>query len=236
MVPFPSPTSTWHSKTYPSLSPTRPELSAKGKSVLITGGGSGIGAETALYFATAGASRIALLGQVAFAKFAGNGKGKIDVLVSNAASLGPMSLILDLNGDEFLEYIHQSLKGTLSVAQTFLKYASTGAVVINTSSLAAHINAMSGLAPYSIAKLGIVRFWDYLIYENPEISVFHVQPGVVDTAMGQQAGGVEALGQEDDVSLPASFNVWLASPEARFLKESAQLSIGLVGWPFENVN
>lgn len=233
MVPFPSPTSTWHSKTYPSLSPTRPELSAKGKSVLITGGGSGIGAETALYFATAGASRIALLGrreqplldaktsiekqfpavevsaipaditkknevEVAFAKFAGNGKGKIDVLVSNAASLGPMSLILDLNGDEFLEYIHQSLKGTLSVAQTFLKYASTGAVVINTSSLAAHINAMSGLAPYSIAKLGIVRFWDYLIYENPEISVFHVQPGVVDTAMGQQAGGVEALGQEDD--------------------------------------
>ena len=57
------------------------------------------------------------------------------------------------------------------------------------------------------------------------------------------------------VSLPASFNVWLASPEAQFLKgkflwtnwdvdelkakakeieESSQLSLGLVGWPFEN--
>jgi hypothetical protein len=57
----------------------------------------------------------------------------------------------------------------------------------------------------------------------------------------------------DLVSLPASFNVWLASPEARFLKgkflwanwdvdelkaqakeieASTQLSIGLVGWPF----
>lgn len=55
------------------------------------------------------------------------------------------------------------------------------------------------------------------------------------------------------VSLPGSFNLWLASPEARFLKgkflyanwdvdelkarakeleESKQLSIGLVGWPF----
>ncbi len=57
------------------------------------------------------------------------------------------------------------------------------------------------------------------------------------------------------VSLPASFNVWLASPEARFLKgkflwanwdvdelkaqakeieASTQLTIALVGWPFQN--
>lgn len=57
------------------------------------------------------------------------------------------------------------------------------------------------------------------------------------------------------VSLPASFHVWLASPEARFLKgkflwanwdvdelkarakaieSSAILSIGLNGWPFSS--
>ena len=57
------------------------------------------------------------------------------------------------------------------------------------------------------------------------------------------------------VSLPASFNVWLASPEARFLKgkflwanwdvdelkarakeieASTELTIGLIGWPFQN--
>jgi hypothetical protein len=57
------------------------------------------------------------------------------------------------------------------------------------------------------------------------------------------------------VSLPAGFNLWLASPEARFLKgkflwcnwdvdelmakakeleEGTKLNIGLVGWPFEN--
>ncbi len=58
----------------------------------------------------------------------------------------------------------------------------------------------------------------------------------------------------DLVSLPASFHVWLASPEARFLKgkflwanwdvdelkarakeieATTQLSIGLGGWPFQ---
>ena len=58
-----TPTKTYHKATYPALDPTRPELSAKGKSIVITGGGTGIGAETAKYFAKAGASLIALLGR-----------------------------------------------------------------------------------------------------------------------------------------------------------------------------
>lgn len=59
------------------------------------------------------------------------------------------------------------------------------------------------------------------------------------------------------VSLPAAFNLWLASPEARFLRgkfvwcnwdveelkaqakeieEGSKLSIGMIGWPFEYVS
>ena len=36
-------TKKWHSEPYPYISPTRPELSARGKNVIVTGGGTGIG-------------------------------------------------------------------------------------------------------------------------------------------------------------------------------------------------
>jgi NAD(P)-dependent dehydrogenase (short-subunit alcohol dehydrogenase family) len=60
---FPSPTKTWHTTSYPSISPTRPELSVTGKAILITGGGSGLGPHIARAFATAGSTSIALVGR-----------------------------------------------------------------------------------------------------------------------------------------------------------------------------
>ena len=60
---FPSLTKEWHSKSYPAIDPLRPEMSQKGKVVVITGAGGSIGAATALAFAKAGATRIAVLGR-----------------------------------------------------------------------------------------------------------------------------------------------------------------------------
>lgn len=199
--------------------------------MVVTGGGTGIGAETARYFAEAGASRIALLGRreqplldtkasiehkfadvdvfvastdvtkksevdSAFAKFVGG--GKIDVLVSNAAVIGPQDAVRDVDGDKFLEAIEQNLKGSLIVAQAFLRYTSRDAVAIDVSSSAAHLNFVPGFASYSIAKLAVFRLWDSLAFANPELSVFHIQPGIVDTAMNKEAGGIDAVGFEDD--------------------------------------
>jgi NAD(P)-dependent dehydrogenase (short-subunit alcohol dehydrogenase family) len=229
-APFPSATSKWHTETYDSISPTRPELSAKGKTVVVTGGGTGIGAETARYFAAAGASRIGILGRreqplldtkasiedefaavevfvasadvtnksevdAAFAKFVGD--GKIHVVVSNAAMIGPLEPVADVDGDKFVDAIQQNIKGSLNVAQAFLRYAATDAVAIEISSSAAHLNFGAGFPSYSTSKIAVVRLWDSLAFAYPELSIFHVQPGVVDTAMNREAGGAAALGFED---------------------------------------
>lgn len=60
---FPSLTKTWHSEAYPAIAPSRPELSAQGKIVVITGGGGSIGGAIALAFAQAGAQGIAIIGR-----------------------------------------------------------------------------------------------------------------------------------------------------------------------------
>ncbi|MCJ1485116.1 hypothetical protein MMC06_005289 [Schaereria dolodes] len=56
-------TPTWHTTTYPAISPTKPSISAANKTVFITGGSRGIGSAIAASFVIAGASNIVLLGR-----------------------------------------------------------------------------------------------------------------------------------------------------------------------------
>ncbi|EEY19310.1 conserved hypothetical protein [Verticillium alfalfae VaMs.102] len=62
-VTSPAGVETVHSNTYPTISPTRPELSQAGRTILITGGSAGIGFGTARSYAKASASRIILTGR-----------------------------------------------------------------------------------------------------------------------------------------------------------------------------
>ncbi|EOD43401.1 putative short-chain dehydrogenase reductase sdr protein [Neofusicoccum parvum UCRNP2] len=59
----PTYTKTFHRTAYPSISHTRLELSLSGKTIFITGGGSGIGTAMASTFAAAGAANILLMGR-----------------------------------------------------------------------------------------------------------------------------------------------------------------------------
>lgn len=62
-APFPSAIINWHNDTYPSIDPTSPSLSAAGKTVVITGGGTGIGRATVEAFAQAKAAAITITGR-----------------------------------------------------------------------------------------------------------------------------------------------------------------------------
>ncbi|KAI0545489.1 NAD(P)-binding protein [Xylaria curta] len=287
--PFPSPTKKWHTKAQPCGSPSRPEVSAKGKSVLVTGGGTtGIGGETARYFAAAGAARIALIGrrenplannkafieskypdvevtiistdvtkqidvEKAFSQFAQ--AGKIDVLIHSAALIGPREEVATADGVAYLDAIQANLAGAFWVSRYFVQYAAPDAVAVAINSWGAHLSLNNDFSSYCVAKMAVYRLWDTVAMANPNLSIFHTQPGVILTELNLSVGGAESFEniKTDDVSLPASFSLWLASPEARFLKgkflwcnwdidelkvrakeleAGPELSIGLVGWPW----
>ncbi|KAK3313669.1 hypothetical protein B0H66DRAFT_594521 [Apodospora peruviana] len=69
MAPIPSHTltvpfiKTLHKSPYPAISTTRPELSQAGRTVLVTGGGSGIGLAIARGFMQASAARVIIIGR-----------------------------------------------------------------------------------------------------------------------------------------------------------------------------
>ncbi|KAF3062017.1 short-chain dehydrogenase [Daldinia childiae] len=56
-------TKTYHRTVYPTVTPTRPELSQAGKTVLITGGSTGIGYHVAKSFVQAKADKVIILGR-----------------------------------------------------------------------------------------------------------------------------------------------------------------------------
>jgi len=60
---FPSPTKATHTAPYPAIDPRRPELSVQGKTIIITGAGTGIGQNIALEFAIAGSKKIHIIGR-----------------------------------------------------------------------------------------------------------------------------------------------------------------------------
>ncbi|KAH7259138.1 uncharacterized protein BKA55DRAFT_591924 [Fusarium redolens] len=251
MDDFVSFTNVWHNKPYPSIDPTRPELSAAGKFVAITGGGTGIGKSIAIAFAQAGASTIAILGrrldrlETAAAEIAEASGGKsnvvfeasdiskrgsldaavtnlvkkadgakIDILISNAGVSPDTGAVVGFDEAEFRRGIELNVIGAFNTLQSFGPSLTSNAYVFNTSTGMVHLKPIAQGWAYTAAKAAVLKMFEYLQDDNPEWHVVQIQPGVIRTELNER---FDIVGQ-DDPALAAQFYVWLASPEAEFLK------------------
>ncbi|KAI1431259.1 hypothetical protein GGR50DRAFT_90078 [Xylaria sp. CBS 124048] len=251
-APFPCPIKTWRSDTYENISPLRPELSTAGKTVVIIGAGSGIGRETALAFAAAGATRVALLGRTkstldeTAARIQETGRSSVSVSVhvaditsgmqlqSTAALLGTWDILVLASAycpqpseictgdvEEWWKGYEINVKGTLLTAQAFLPTARRpGAAFIGVASDTSVIPTagLPQLSSYISSKLAQAKIFEFLAAENKDIFVAAVHPGMIETPTFYRTGATPEKVPMDKVQLPAHFMVWLASPEASFLR------------------
>jgi 3-oxoacyl-[acyl-carrier protein] reductase len=198
--------------------------SIEGMSVIVTGGGSGIGAGTALYFASHGARvtvcgrRLAKLESVAaeIGSFCQAvradvtvdadrrrlveaaldfGGGKLDVLVSNAGSLY-RGPIDELDETKLLELFHTNVVAGMMLTGLSVPHLEKthGAIVFIGS---AHTQrTFPGAAPYAATKGAVEALTRVLAGElgRKKIRVNCVRPGAVFTELHQRAGRADDPG------------------------------------------
>lgn len=137
MPEFPCFTKVNHHKSYPSISPDRPELTTKDKVVLVTGAGSGIGQATAIAFAQAGARVVVLCGRRT--QFLEETKTKIQAL---GLQTDVVTQVLDVSSQDNVDIVFQAV----------YKHAGPIDIVINA---AGHLSE-----PASLRDTTVSNFWD----------------------------------------------------------------------------
>lgn len=128
----------------------------------------------------------------AFARFAAGGN-KVDVLVHSAAAIGPGERVSNVDGGMFLEGVQANVAGALWVAKAFVRHASPEGVAIAINSWGAHLSVNDAFSSYCVAKIAVYRLWDTVALTNPDLSIFHTQPGVILTEMNLEVGGAESM-------------------------------------------
>jgi NAD(P)-dependent dehydrogenase (short-subunit alcohol dehydrogenase family) len=113
--------------------------------------------------------------------------GKIDVLVNNAGYLDAHKTLAESALDDYWRCFEINTKGPIVTTQAFLKVAHPGATLINVTSGAAIIPHIPGYSSYSSSKLGAAKVMEYVHHENPDLRVFNLQPGTVQTDMAKKS-------------------------------------------------
>jgi NAD(P)-dependent dehydrogenase (short-subunit alcohol dehydrogenase family) len=222
-------------------------MKLSGKTALVTGGNRGIGLATVRALAEAGAevhftARSAanlaaarrelgetpatghladMTDRIAMATLLEQG---FDILVNNAAVIGPIGRILDVSAEDWARSIDINLTSAFHATQRALAgmVARGGGTIVNISSGAAH-RPQEGWSAYCAGKAGLAMLTRsvHLEYGAQGIRVFGFAPGVVDTDMqgAIRASGINPVSKIPRADLappdqPARAIAWLCTPEA----------------------
>jgi NAD(P)-dependent dehydrogenase (short-subunit alcohol dehydrogenase family) len=126
-----------------------------------------------------------------------SGADKLHVYISNAASAAQFGKLVGYEGDELRKNLELNTIGTFNALQAALPLLSTEATVIDVNSGIGHIRPIPSVWLYASIKAMNIKMFRYLQDERPELSVFSLQPGVVETEV---SAGSDFAGQDKGTS------------------------------------
>ena len=114
--------------------------------------------------------------------------GGLDALVNNASILGPSPQpgLLDYPLDMLEEVYRTNVISPLALVQAVKAYLKPGARILNLTSDAA-VEPYEGWGGYGSSKAALEQLSAILAAENPDLRVYHVDPGDMRTRMHQEA-------------------------------------------------
>jgi NAD(P)-dependent dehydrogenase (short-subunit alcohol dehydrogenase family) len=149
--------------------------------------------------------------------------GAWDVYADFAAILAEPVTIAASDEDTWWQAFEINVISKKHFAKHFLPKCRPNATYIACNAASALIPGswMPKVSSYNASKVAAAKLDEYLAAENPNLRVFTMHPGVVETRMTEtvRSSGVDLPPEAiDKPELPSHFSVWLASPEAEFLR------------------
>lgn len=157
--------------------------------------------------------------------------GKIDILINNAAIVGPNAPTVDYPIQAFMDVVHIGLVGTFQVCRAVVPHmiAANYGRVVNLSSVAGK-EGNPGASAYSATKAGVIALTKSLGKElaGYDIAVNAVTPAVAKTtmSMSQDPAFLKMIlskiprGRMLELTEAASMICWLATAENSFTTAS----------------
>jgi NAD(P)-dependent dehydrogenase (short-subunit alcohol dehydrogenase family) len=125
-------------------------------------------------------------------KIVSEAKGTLDLLVHNAAVLGPVGPILDQSPEDWKSHMATNVEGPLFLTQGLLPNLVENSRVVNISSGAAH-QGIPGWGMYCTSKAALFMLGQLLKDELAQRNIWFgsVRPGIVDTPMQAEIRALE---------------------------------------------
>ncbi len=123
--------------------------------------------------------------------------GRLDGLVNNAGTIDPIDALSDSDPAIWIKAIEINLTAPALLMRAALpELRNRRGRIVNISSGAA-IKAMAGWSAYCASKAGLLHLGKVVAVEAPEVGVFSLRPGVIDTKMQQEIRSSEGMTKAD---------------------------------------